>query len=376
LTRQNNASYTEKLKQSIQNILDREVSSLQAFEQEYKISSHPLKRTFMAIGKLNKIHKGKIAIIEIAQEANLSEQDVKFILQEFIDQRLIEGYLHKNTENNTEVLILNQDSYFCQIDQMEHDVFELKMQCKQCLRFICLDCYHKSNTETCPFCKGKLTPVPRIFKEQDVQLTSLKPGKVKFSLSDYYRIQKKRLAERGVKSTSSSIIDDFKALRKNWDGKWSLSSLKEKGRTYLEYRKVEQKITKNEKRIIDIISTIYQIEKNNEIPISRIARLARLDIRLTHEIVSRLIARQSINGFIETADTYDNISDDILILGSDTFFCEIHDESHIEPIDVTKPHYQCINCFRTVCESCFEEMKSQGMYNCLFCGSKLIHFTG
>ncbi|MHA1973441.1 MAG: hypothetical protein ACTSW1_10635 [Candidatus Hodarchaeales archaeon] len=370
----NNNSYTDKLKRSIENLLDREVSSLQAFEQEYKISSHPLKRTFIAIGKLNKIHKGKIAVIEISQEANLSEQDVKFILQEFIDQRLIEGYLAEN--NGIEELILKQDSYFCQLDQTEHDVFELRMQCNQCLRFICLDCYHKSNTETCPFCKGKLTPVPRIFKKQDVQLTTLKPGKVQFSLSEYYKIQKNKIAKRGIKSASSSIIEDLKTFRKNWDGKWSLSSLKERGKTYLEYRKVEQKISKNEKRIIDIISTVYQIEKTNEIPIARIARLARLDIELTHEIVSRLIARQSINGFIETSKTYDTIEDDVLILGSDTFFCEIHDESHTDPIDVTKPHYQCSNCFRSVCASCFDEMKSQGMYDCLFCGSKLIHFTG
>ena len=152
------------------------------------------------------------------------------------------------------------------------------------------------------------------------------------------------------------------------------STLREKTKDYWGYRKTENEITKHEKTVIDTISALYEIEDTNQIPIQRIASIAKLDITLTHEITKRLIGQQTINGFIEAAGTYDTIVDDVLILGSDKFFCEIHDESHVDPLKITNAHYQCSNCFRNVCEKCHLEMKEQGMLNCLFCGSKMTYF--
>ncbi|WP_455464964.1 hypothetical protein [Candidatus Hodarchaeum mangrovi] len=370
---QDNNSFAERLKQSVRTILDREVSSFQNFEQEYKISSHPLKRTFIAIGKLNQIHRGKLALIEIANESNLPIQDIEFIVQEFIDQRLIEGYIEKN---GTNYLILRQKSYLCQIDQNEHDLFELKMQCQQCLRFICLECYYQASSNSCIFCKGHLIPVPKIFKVDDVHTsaTALKPSKMKFSLSNYYKKQKETLSNQGIKQTSGTVWEDLKSLRKNWPDSWSFASIKEKGQNYFEFRKFENKVSRNEKKIIDTISGIYLIEECNAIPLYRIAKLVNLDLRFTHEIITRLISQQTINGFIETEGTYDSIEDDVLVLGSSNFYCEIHDESHKEPIPISSEHFQCSGCFRTVCTSCFSTMKNQGVISCLFCDSNLIFF--
>jgi len=375
-----NSSYTDRLKSSMRKMYEKEVGSFQKFDQEYKVSSHPLKRTFIAISTLNQLHKGRIGVAEIAKEAQLSNEDVVFILQEFIDQRLLDGYIEQNetpNELNDDILVLRQDYYFCQIDQTKHTNFELHFQCKSCLRFICMDCYQRGKSDTCPYCKGTFTPVPRIFKQTDVETTTLeaiKPEKVKSSLSQYYQTQRTKKAQQGFKNMSRSVIQDFKDFTKNKD--FSFSSIKEKTKDYWGYRKTEKKITKYEKIVIDTISALFEVEDNSQIPIQRIAKIAKLDISLTHEIIGRLIGQQTINGFIETSGTYDTVTDDILILGSDKFYCEIHDEAHIDPLKLTDAHYQCSNCFRTVCDKCNTEMKEQGMTKCLFCGSEMTCFPG
>ena len=375
-----NTSYADRLKSSMRKMYEKEVGSFQKFDQEYKVSSHPLKRTFIAISTLNQLHKGRIGVAEIAKEAQLSNEDVVFILQEFIDQRLLDGYIEQNetpNELNDDILVLRQDYYFCQIDQTKHTNFELHFQCKSCLRFICMDCYQKGKSDTCPYCKGTFTPVPRIFKQTDVETTTLeaiKPEKVKSSLSQYYQTQRTKKAQQGFKNMSRSVINDFKDFTKNRD--FSFSSIKEKTKEYWGYRKTEKKITKYEKIVIDTISALFEVEDNSQIPIQRIAKIAKLDISLTHEIIGRLIGQQTINGFIETSGTYDTVTDDILILGSDKFYCEIHDEAHIDPLKLTDAHYQCSNCFRTVCDKCNTEMKEQGMTKCLFCGSEMTCFPG
>lgn len=372
------SSYTDRLKSSMRKMFEKEVGSFQKFDQEYKVSSHPLKRTFIAISKLNQLHKGRIGVAEIAKEAQLSNEDVTFILQEFIDQRLLDGYIELNEtpdELNDDILILRQDYYFCQIDQMKHTIFELHFQCKTCLRFICMECYQKGQSNSCPYCKGIFTPVPRIFKQTDVETTTLeaiKPKKVKSSVSDYYQTQRTKKAQQGFKTMSRSVFKDLKDFTKNKN--FSFSALKEKTKDYWGYRKTEKEITKHEKIVIDTISTLFEIEDNNQIPIQRVAKVARLDINLTHEILRRLIGQQTINGFIETSGTYDTVADDILILGSDKFYCEIHDEAHIDPLKLTEAHYQCSSCFRTLCDKCNTEMKEQGMTNCLFCGSETTYF--
>ncbi len=361
-------------------MLEKEVWSFQRFDQEYKVSSHPLKRTFLSISKLNQIHKGKIGIAEIAKEAQLSIDDVIFILQEFIDQRLIDGYIEENEtteELSDDILILRQDYYFCQIDQMKHTIFELHFQCSRCLRFICMECYQKGQSNTCPYCNGSFIPVPRIFKHKDVESTSIKvinPNKVKSSISEYYQTQRKKVSRQGIKEVSQDVYNDLKGITKGKN--LSFSTLSEKVKDYWGYRKTENEITKHEKTVIDTISALYEIEDTNQIPIQRIASIAKLEIALTHEITKRLIGQQTINGFIEAAGTYDTIIDDVLILGSDKFYCEIHDEPHVDPLKITKVHFQCSNCFRTVCDKCHLEMKGQGMINCLFCGSKMTYFPG
>ena len=375
-----NSSYTDRLKSSMRKMYEKEVGSFQKFDQEYKVSSHPLKRTFIAISTLNQLHQGRIGVAEIAKEAQLSNEDVVFILQEFIDQRLLDGYIEQNetpNELNDDILVLRQDYYFCQIDQTKHTNFELHFQCKSCLRFICMDCYQRGKSDTCPYCKGTFTPVPRIFKQTDVETTTLeaiKTEKVKSSLSQYYQTQRTKKAQQGFKNMSRSVIQDFKDFTKNKD--FSFSSIKEKTKDYWGYRKTEKKITKYEKIVIDTISALFEVEDNSQIPIQRIAKIAKLDISLTHEIIGRLIGQQTINGFIETSGTYDTVTDDILILGSDKFYCEIHDEAHIDPLKLTDAHYQCSNCFRTVCDKCNTEMKEQGMTKCLFCGSEMTCFPG
>ncbi len=371
-----NKSYTDRLKDSMRKMLEKEVGSFQKFDQEYKVSSHPLKRTFMAISELNQIHKGRIGIAEIANEANLSNEDVTFIIQEFIDQHLINGFIEQNEtpELGDDILIVRQDYYFCQIDQMKHTIFELHFQCESCLRFICMKCSQKGKSNTCPYCSGNFIPVPRIFKNKDVETSSISPNKMKTSLSGYYQTQKQKASLQGVKTTSKSVYADFKKFKDNRS--WSFGSLKEKTKDYWGYRKTEKEISKHEKMVIDTISALYEVEESNQIAILRIAKIAKLEIELTHEIVRRLIGQQSINGFIETAGTYETIDDDMLILGSDKFYCEIHDEARVDPLKIINSHYQCTNCFRTVCESCRDEMREQGMSNCLFCQNELTYFPG
>ncbi len=367
------SSLSDRIKASLRKRVDKEVGQFQTFDQEYKVSSHPLKRTFLAISKLNPLHQGRIGIAEIAAEAELPENDVVFIIQEFIEQRLIDGYIEENKtpdDISDDILVLQQDYYWCQIDQMEHNVFELHFQCKRCLRFICSDCYRKSNSNTCPYCNGSLIPVPRIFKDTDVQST-YNPTDMKTSLSEYYKVQRYNVTRQGVRSVSRRVVDDFKSL--NLKQRLSYDSLKTKTRTYLDYRKQENAISKNEKRVIDTISTLYEIEECNQILIERIANIAlKGDVALTHEIVSRLIGKQSLQGFIETGGTYDTIADDVLVLGSDKYHCEIHDED----LPVSQAHYQCNNCFRAVCEKCYSEMKAQGMANCLYCSDIMTYFPG
>jgi len=358
---QNKTSFSDRIKASARKKFEKEVNQFQTFDQEYKISSHPIKRTFLAIGKLNSIHRGEIGIQEISDEAELTTQDVDFILQEFIDQRLIDGYIRDDT------LVLQQDFYYCQIDQTEHAVFELHFQCSRCLRFICANCYQKGQSTSCPYCRGKLIPVPRIFKEKDVQPTSLKPKQMKESLSEYYQTQRSSISRQGIRKVSSRIVEDFKSVKRDW----SLSSLKEKTQNYWDYRKHEKTISQSEKLVLDTISVLYDIEDTSEIPLKRIASLTSLELKLIHEIISRLISQQSINGFIETGGTYDSIEDDKLILGKAmVFHCEIHDVE----IPVSNAHYQCTSCFRAICVDCYATMKHQGIEGCLFCEGKLTYF--
>lgn len=363
-------SLSDRIKASLKKKVEKEVNQFQVFDQEYKISSNPIKRTFVAIGNLNRIHKGRIGIPDIATEAELSNADVLFIIQEFIEQRLIDGYIEENKtpdDIRDDILVLQQDYFFCQIDQMEHDIFELHFQCTKCLRFICSDCFQKGNSNTCPYCNGSLTPVPRIFKETDVQ-SMYDPNDMKTSLSEYYKIQRYNISRQGIKVVSRRVIDDFKSLKLK--DKLSYTAIKTKTRTYFDYRKHEKTISEKEKTVIDTVSTLYEVEENPHIPIQRIAKIANLDIDLTHEIIRRLISHQSIQGFIETGGTYDTLVDDVLVLGSDKFHCEIHDENLL----ISQAHYQCSNCFRSICKKCYFEMKEQGMANCLFCGEGMTYF--
>ena len=105
----NNANFSERIKASIKRIVDQEVDSLYKYEKEYKISSHPIKRAFTTISRLNKIHSGRIAIAEIAKESKLSESDIIVIIQELTAQRLFDSIIEDN------YLILKQDTYLCQI---------------------------------------------------------------------------------------------------------------------------------------------------------------------------------------------------------------------------------------------------------------------
>jgi len=197
-------------------MLEKEVGSFQKFDQEYKVSSHPLKRTFLAISELNQIHKGRIGIAEIANEAKLSNEDVTFIIQEFIDQRLIDGFIEQNEtpdELGDDILIVRANYYFCQIDQMKHTIFELHFQCESCLRFICMKCYQKGKSNTCPYCSGNFIPVPRIFKNEDVKTSSISPNKMKTSMSGYYQSQKQKASLQGMKKTSS-LFEEVKSILK------------------------------------------------------------------------------------------------------------------------------------------------------------------
>ena len=149
---------------------------------------------------------------------------------------------------------------------MEHNVFELHFQCTRCLRFICTNCFQKSNNNACPYCNGSLVPVPRIFKEEDIQ-SSYNPNNMRTSIREYYRVQRYNVSRQGIKSVSRRVVGDFKALKLK--ERLSYSTLKSKTQKYLDYRKLEQNISKNEKIIIDTISALYEVEETNHISLQR-----------------------------------------------------------------------------------------------------------
>lgn len=357
-----NQGYTERLKASFRKMVQREVDQFQTFDKEYRLSSHPIKRTFLALNKLNSIHSGEnISIPELALEADLPEADIHFILQEFIETRLIEGFVKNNT------LVLRQDTYFCQVDQTYHSVFELHFQCERCLRFICAACYRKGELADCPFCRSSLIPVPRIFKQKDLEPLELQSKNVRSSLTDYYQNQRANLSAMGLRKVSSQVFKDIKEYGKDM----SFSSIKERTKRYWTFRKRERAIDKNESIVLSTITTLYDVEGKNEIGLSRLSKLTQLPIELINDIVVRLIAQQSINGFLENSDTLQDLSDDKLVLGSSTIVCELHEGS----ISISSAHYKCANCFRAICEACFTTMETQGVSVCLFCSGELTFFV-
>ena len=353
----NNVSFSDRIKGSIKRIVDQEVGNLYKYEKEYKISSHPIKRTFTTISRLNKIHSGRIAIAEIAKEANLSETDIILIIQELTAQRLFDSVI----ENN--FLILKQDTYLCQIDQTPHSIFELHFQCSTCLRFICGSCYNSAQSDICPFCKGNLIPVPRIFKKEDVT-SAVDPSSAKSSLTDYYKEKRVKVSHQGVKAVSTDIIEDLKTLNKR---RWSFSVLRDNTKTFLDYRKQERAIEKHKKSIKDTIAMIHEIEGEKHISLQRIAKITKLDVPMVNTILSYLIEQQLIQGFLETSGTFDTVLDDYLVLGSDKIYCHLHEGE----MSISAPHHQCLTCFRIVCADCYKTQEAGGMRNCIFCDGEM-----
>jgi hypothetical protein len=356
-------SFSDRIKESVKRLVDEEFDHFHAYEKEYKVSSHPIKRTFSTISRLNKLHHGRIAIEEIAQEAELPSSDVIFIIQEFNSQRLIDGIIEENSTSNEKFLILKQDTYLCQFDQDEHSIFDLHFQCEKCLRFICSDCYQSVQTDVCPYCKGNLTPVPRIFKKEDVK-SLISPKSAVSSVTQYYQDQRSNISRKGVREVSNTIFEDLKQLNKR---RWSLSTLKKNTRTYLDFRKQEKAIEKHSRSIIDTIATLHDIEGKNQIPLTRIAKLNRLDISLVNIILRRLVEQQLIQGFLETSGTYDNVEDDYLVLGSSKINCYMHEGE----ISISDSSYQCTTCFRSICSDCYFSMKEQGVDTCVYCGGQI-----
>ncbi len=353
----NSTSFTDRIRSSIKRIVDQEVDSFYKYEKEYKISSHPIKRTFSTVSRLNKLHGGRIAIVEIALEANLSEAEIILIIQELTRQRLFDGVIEDNH------LILRQDSYLCQIDQTPHSIFELHFQCIRCLRFICSSCFQSAQSDICPFCKGELIPVPRIFKKEDVS-SVVDPKIAKSSIADYYREKRTKISHKGIKAVSTDIVEDLKTLNKR---RWSLNTLKDNTKTFLDYRKQERAVEKHKKAIKDTIVMIHEIEGEKQISLQRIAKITKLEIPLVNTILSHLIEQQLIQGFLETSGTFDTVLDDYLILGSDKITCHIHEGE----ISISTPHLQCIQCFRIVCADCYSSIEAGGMSNCIFCGGEM-----
>ena len=360
---QTNRSFSDRIKASVSRIVNSEVNHFQAYEKEYKISSHPIKRTFLTISKLSKLHDGRIAIAEVAKETELPESDIIFIIQEFTAQRLLDGIIEKDLETNEEILVLHDNTYYCQIDQNEHSVFDLHFQCVTCLRFICGSCYQSVQTDTCPYCKGELIPVPRIFKKEDVKSLVNRKSAVS-SVGEYYKIQKTNLSSKGVKKVSSTVFSDIKSLNKR---RWSLSDIKNNTRTFLDFRNQEREIKKYTAAVLDTITTIHDIEGKKQIPLVRIARINKLDIPLVNMILRHLVEQQLIQGFLDTSGTYDTASDDYLVLGSDKIRCYLHEGE----ISISAPHYQCLTCFRSVCPDCYTTMKETNMSTCMFCGGEM-----
>ena len=353
----NNANFSERIKASIKRIVDKEVDSLYKYEKEYKISSHPIKRAFTTISRLNKIHSGRIAIAEIAKEAKLSEADIIVIIQELTAQRLFDSIIEDN------YLILKQDTYLCQIDQTSHSIFDLHFQCTRCLRFICSTCYQSAHSDICPFCKGDFIPVPRIFKKADVT-SVVDPKGAKSSLTDYYREKRAKASNKGIKAASTDIIGDLRTLNKR---RWSLSAMKDNTKTFLDYRKQERAIEKHKKAIKDTIAMIHEIEEEKQISLQRIAKITKLDIAMVNTILSYLIEQQLIQGFLETSGTFDTVSDDFLVLGSDKIYCHLHEGE----LSISAPHHQCLTCFRIVCADCYSSMEAGGMRSCISCGGEM-----
>jgi hypothetical protein len=356
-------NFTDRIKESVKRLVDEEFDHFQSYEKDYKVSSHPIKRTFSTISQLNKLHHGKIAFEELVQEVNLPESDVLFIIQEFIATRLIDGIIEDEPATGEKYLILKQDTYLCQIDQNEHTVFDLHFQCERCLRFICNSCYQSAQTDTCPYCKGSLTPVPRIFKKEDVN-SIVDPKSAVSTITDYYKDQRVKISREGVRKTSSIIINDIKQINKR---RWSFDKIKENTRTYLDFRKKERAIEKHKRAVIDTVATIYDIEGKKQIPLKRIAQLNRLEISLVNEILRHLVEQQLIQGFLETSGTYDNVSDDYLILGSSKINCYMHEGE----IPISDSSYQCTTCFRNICSACYSSMKKQGIDSCIYCGGEM-----
>jgi hypothetical protein len=353
----NNASFQDRIKASIKRIVDQEVGSFHNYEKEYKISSHPIKRAFTTISRLNKIHNGRIAIAEIAKEANLTEDDIILIIQELTEQRLFDSIIEEN------YLILKQNTYLCQIDQTIHTIFELHFQCTTCLRFICSTCYQSAQSDICPFCKGDFIPVPRIFKKEDVN-SVVDPKSAKSSLNDYYKKKKEKVSQKGIKTVSTDIIDDLKTLNKR---RWSFTDLKDNTKTFFDYRKQERAIEKHKKAIRDTIAMIHEIEGEKQISLQRIAKISKLDIPMVNSIISYLIEQQLIQGFLDTSGTFDTVLDDYLILGSDKILCHLHEGD----VSMSASHYQCLKCFRIVCSECYSTQEAGGMSRCIFCGGEM-----
>lgn len=366
------SSIIDKFKGKSKEIYNQELSKLRSFENEFMVSQHPRKKVFNAIGKLNKVHRGNIPLSEIHHQTKLSINVVQEIVREFINLRLINGYLRKTSELNgsEDLLVLQQDTYFCIIDKSFHNIFELHFQCEKCLRFVCAECYQNSPQKVCTFCKGNLIPVPRgIFETKDEQTGNIAPTKLKGSISGYIESRRQDLAKKGVKRFSKVFISDIKTAK----DQLSIDKIKETTTDYFDYRKKEQSISENEQKVIDAITTVYDVENISEIQIIRISKLTGInDINLTYEILKRLIAKQTINGYIETNETFETIGDDLLVLNSDTYLCEITEKE----FPINNPHFQCSTCFRSISEKAFREMSEQGVSNCLFCGEEMIYVSG
>ena len=251
----------------------------------------------------------------------------------------------------------------CQIDQTPHSIFELHFQCITCLRFICSTCYQSAHSDICPFCKGDLIPVPRIFKKEDVS-SFVDPKSARSSLTDYYKEKRVKASRKGIKAVSSEIVEDLKILNKR---RWSFDTLRDNTRTFLDYRRQERAIEKHKNAIRDTIVMIHEIEGQKQISLQRIAKVTKLDIPLVNTILSHLIEQQLIQGFLETSGTFDTVSDDYLILGSDKITCNLHEGE----ISISTPHFQCIQCFRIICGPCYSTTKAGGMRNCIFCSGEM-----
>ena len=234
---------------------------------------------------------------------------------------------------------------------------------------MCADCYKKQPARSCPFCNGKLIPVPRdIFDEIDMVSPNSPSLLLKNVIRNYIPISRKQ-SKISVKSIPKDIFSDIKSIR----SQWSIDNFKSITRSYLDFRKLEKNVTVNEQKVVDAIITLHEVEEVSEIPIQRLSWISGInDLNLTYEILTRLISKQIINGYIETKGTYGDIKDDLLCLSANTFHCEITDEEY----PISEPHYKCSVCFRAISSAAYEQMTSQGFSNCLYCGGKMVFYPG